>query len=42
MAENGYVCYSNTIPQAIAKLDEQIANDPDYEVILQKLSNVEA
>ena len=42
MAENGYMCYSNTIPQAIAKLAQQIANDPDYEVILQKLSNVEA
>tara|TARA_B100000900_G_C20256413_1_gene584148 strand:- start:62 stop:361 length:300 start_codon:yes stop_codon:yes gene_type:complete len=42
MEENGYICYSNTIPQALSTLEKQIANDPDYSVILQKLSNVDA
>jgi len=42
MKENGYLCYPNTVPQALASLDKAMANDPDYQVIINKLSNVEA
>jgi|TARA_B100000902_G_scaffold108276_2_gene109999 hypothetical protein len=42
MEENGYVCYSNTVPQALSTFEKEIANDPDYTVILQKLSIVDA
>ena len=42
MKENGYVCHPNTIPQALNSLEKAMATDPDYQVILNKLSNVEA
>tara|TARA_R110000824_G_scaffold291145_3_gene479657 strand:- start:2010 stop:2309 length:300 start_codon:yes stop_codon:yes gene_type:complete len=42
MKENGFVCFPNTIPQALASLDKAMANDPDYQVIINKLSNVDA
>tara|TARA_R100000935_G_C2837783_1_gene169121 strand:- start:3636 stop:3935 length:300 start_codon:yes stop_codon:yes gene_type:complete len=42
MTDNGYICYPNTIPQALTSLEKIMANDPDYQVIINKLSNVDA
>ncbi len=41
MNDNGYTCHNNTIQQALSSLDKMIANDPDYAVIIKKLSSVE-
>ena len=42
MNDNGFKCYPNTIQQALVSLDKVMAQDPDYDIILRKLSNVEA
>ena len=42
MGQCGYICYASTVPQAIKTLEKRIANDPDFSIILEKLSNVDA
>ena len=42
MKINGYTCHPNTIKQALSSLEKAMANDSDYQEIINKLSHVEA
>tara|TARA_B100002019_G_scaffold137226_2_gene118187 strand:- start:463 stop:762 length:300 start_codon:yes stop_codon:yes gene_type:complete len=42
MEYNGFKCHPNTIPQGLRSLNKVIIQDPDYDIILRKLSYVEA